>query len=182
MGAARSLPSVAPASGFDACIPVILAAEGGFVNDPRDPGGATNRGITARTLAAWRHGPVSKDDVRQLGEGEARAIYRANYWNPLRADELPRGVDLVVFDFGVNAGPARAARLLQMAIGAFPDGAIGPATLARLRSVNDIEALIRRLGALREGYYRSLDTFRHFGPGWLKRVGEITRRALAMAR
>jgi lysozyme family protein len=181
MGAPQAA-GAAPASRFEACLSVILAAEGGFVNDPRDPGGATNLGITARTLAAWRHAPVSTDDVRHLGRGEAAAIYRAHYWNTVRGDDLPGGVDLMVFDFGVNAGPARSVRLLQEAIGAFPDGAIGPATLRVVRGVNDIGGLVDRLAAARVSYYRGLSTFGAFGRGWLKRVEQVRVKARAMVR
>ena len=170
----------APASRFEDCLAVILAAEGGFVNDPRDPGGATNLGITARTLAAWRHAPVGTEDVRHLGRGEAAAIYRAHYWNTIRGDDLPAGVDLMVFDFAVNAGPARAVRLLQEAVGAFPDGAIGPATLRAVRGVDDTAALVDRLAAGRIAFYRSLSTFAAFGRGWVKRVEQVKRMARGM--
>lgn len=181
---ARGLPVAAPmpaatASNFAACIPVILAAEGGFVDDPRDPGGATNHGITQRTLAAWRQAPVTTQQVRALDATEAAAIYRAQYWAPLGCDALPRGVDLMVFDFGVNAGPARSLRLLQRAVGALPDGTLGPATLAKLRAA-DPRAVIETLAALRLEYYRALPGFATFGRGWTSRVAAIRRQALLM--
>ena len=164
MGAPHPLASVAPPSRFEACIPLILAAEGGFVNDPRDPGGATNHGITRRTLAEWRGQPVSIAEVRALSVAEAGAIYRARYWAPLGCDALPAGVDLMVFDFGVNAGPARALRLLRQASGGTP--------------VETIE----RYAAARIAYYHSLPGFAAFGRGWLKRVAQIRATALAHQR
>jgi lysozyme family protein len=175
-----NLPAPAPASRFEACIPVILAAEGGFVNDPRDPGGATNHGITLRTLADWRHRDVSVAEVRALSVAESAAIYRARYWAPLQCDALPAGVDLMVFDFGVNAGIGRSARLLQAAVGAVPDGKLGPATLAKVAAVPPRE-LVARLAEARLDYYRRLPTYGAFGRGWTARVADVKRRALAMA-
>jgi len=149
---------------FAACLPVILAAEGGFVNDPRDPGGATNRGVTIGTLREWRKRPVTVDDVRRLTVEEAGAIYRARYWSPLGCDTLPAGVDLMAFDFGVNAGPGRAARYLKAA---------GHGTPAEI---------IDRFAVARVAYYRSLKTFSVFGRGWLKRTEEVRQIAQRMAR
>ena len=108
------------------------------------------------------------------------ATYRTHYWNTIRGDDLPAGIDLMVFDFGVNAGPARAVRLLQEAVGAFPDGAIGPATLRAVRGVNDTAALVDRLAAARIAYYRSLGTFAAFGCGWVKRVEQVRQKARGM--
>jgi lysozyme family protein len=164
---------------FGACLPVILRAEGGFVNDPRDPGGATNMGITYRTLAEWRHEPVSIEDVRLLSEAEAGAIYEAHYWTPLRCDALPRGVDLMVFDFGVNAGVAQAARTLQRCLGLPPDGIVGPATI-RAAFTAPVE-LIGRLAEARLDYYRRLPTWPAFGKGWASRVADVKARARRMA-
>jgi lysozyme family protein len=180
MGAPAAFMAAAAPANFDGCIKVILAAEGGFVNDPRDPGGATNRGITARTLAAWRKQEVTVADVRALGVEEAAAIYRARYWDPLRCGEMPAGVDLMVFDFGVNAGPARSARLLQQAVGAVPDGAIGSATLAKVTAA-DPRQVIGQLAQARLAYYRALPTFGAFGRGWTSRVADVQQKALRMA-
>lgn len=149
------------------------------MNDPRDPGGATNRGITRATLAAWRGRPVTVAEVRQLGVAEAGQIYRARYWKPLRCDDLPAGVDLMVFDFGVNAGIGRSARLLQAAVGAKPDGLIGPATLTSVKQVAP-GTLVNRLAQARLDFYHRLPTYRAFGRGWTNRVADVKRRALAM--
>jgi hypothetical protein len=101
------------AANFDRALTLVLQSEGGYADDPRDPGGATNRGITRATLARWRGRPVSKAELRALGRAEAAAIYRALYWDALRGDDLPAGLDIALFDYGVNSGPARAARTLQ---------------------------------------------------------------------
>src|SRR5215213_8289929 len=103
---------------FDTCVAFTLREEGGYVDDPADPGGATNMGITLATLRAWTHEPaLGPVQVRGMSRAEAAAIYRAMYWSPLHGAALPSGVDLSVCDFGVNAGMRRSAVLLQEALG-----------------------------------------------------------------
>ena len=118
---------------FDTCLAFTLREEGGYVDDPADPGGATNMGITLATYREWSDDPAfGPIRVEDMTERTARAIYRSLYWNPLRADALPIGVDLSVFDMGVNAGIWRSAHLLQRALGFTGeevDGSIGPETL-----------------------------------------------------
>ena len=102
---------------FDACLAFTLREEGGYVDDPADPGGATKMGITLATYRQWSDDPeLGSAQVRDMTERTARAIYRSLYWNPLRADALPIGVDLSALDMGVNAGIWRTARLLQRAL------------------------------------------------------------------
>ena len=156
---------------WNACLAFVLAAEGGYVDDPLDPGGATNMGITLQELSQWRHAAVTKADVQALGRDEAAAIYRTNYWNATRCADLPAGVDLMVFDAAVNNGCGRAARFLQHAVGATADGSIGPATLAAV-TADKGAALIAEIAAAREVFYRSLASFGHFGVGWLARLRE----------
>jgi len=166
---------------FDLCIEQILTHEGGFVNHPRDPGGATNMGITLRTLRAWRDEDLTEDDVRNLKRDEAKDIYRSLYWNLMKCDDLPKGVDLMVFDFGVNAGPRASIQILQRAAGAEADGSIGPLTLRAVRSTEP-KALIDALARMRVDFYRKLTTFETFGRGWEKRVDEIRKQALLMVQ
>ena len=111
--------------------------------------------------------------MKALGEDEAREIYFASYWNALNCDALPGGVDLVVFDFGVNAGPGRAARLLQRVVATHGDGVVGPATIAAASALDPADA-IRRLSSLRLDYYRSLKTWKTFGAGWAARTGAVS--------
>jgi lysozyme family protein len=166
---------------FAACVAEVLRHEGGYVDHPRDPGGCTNRGITRRTLEGWRREPVTCADVRALTEAEARAIYRAHYWNTVHGDEVPAGIDLVTFDAAVNSGRRRAALWLQQALGVTADGVIGPRTLRAARGANDRAAIIARACELRLAFLRSLDTWPHFGRGWSRRVREVRATALAMA-
>jgi lysozyme family protein len=165
---------------FERAVEVILTQEGGYSDHPDDPGGATNMGITHRTLAEHRGvESVTKDDVKQLSREEAREIYHARYWRAMSCDELPAGVDLQVFDFGVNAGPVRSIRLLQRCVHVKEDGIIGPITLAAVRAT-DRQRLIRALSDARLEYYRSLSTWETFGRGWTRRTDEVREAALRM--
>ncbi|WP_372425209.1 glycoside hydrolase family 108 protein [Salinarimonas chemoclinalis] len=181
-----AVPSPAPSTAdadrrFDACVTIVLQLEGGYVDDPHDPGGATNMGITLNTLRDWRKDQsLGPDDVKALTETEAKAIYRANYWNPMQCDGLPAGVDLSVFDFGVNAGPSRSVKLLESLVGTAQDGIMGPQTLAAT-AAQDAPDLIRRFADGRIAYYRSLSGWDRYGNGWTNRTNTVEKDALAMA-
>ncbi|HXQ16600.1 MAG TPA: glycosyl hydrolase 108 family protein [Caulobacteraceae bacterium] len=165
---------------FEACLPVILASEGGFVDDPHDPGGATNLGITLATLSGWLGRPASIAEVEALTSTAVAPIYLARYWNPSHACDCPGGVDLMVFDEAVNQGVGRAIASLQAALGVTADGAFGPATKAAL-STADPASLVRAVAANREAHYRALPTFPRFGRGWLARLARTTGLALTMS-
>lgn len=165
---------------FQTALAAVLRHEGGFADHPDDPGGATMMGITRATLAEWRGRPVTRDEVRALSRAEAAAIYRARYWDRIRADELPAGLDLAVFDLAVNSGPGRAVRLLQRVLAVPADGLIGPRTLAAARAA-DSAASIRALCAARRAFLQSLPAHGVFGRGWARRVAAIEARALALA-
>lgn len=165
---------------FGRALTLVLKHEGGYVDHPADPGGATNRGITLATLSAWRGRKVTKAEVRALTEAEAAVIYRANYWNVIKGDDLPAGLDYAVFDFAVNSGPARAAKHLQALVGTAADGLIGPKTLAVVRAKEPTD-LIRRLTRSRLDFLSALPTWPTFGKGWRARVQGVEKDALAMA-
>jgi len=164
---------------FTSCLDVVVGAEGGFVDNPADPGGATKFGITIKTLAAWRRKPVSVVDVRALTLREASEIYKAAYWDPMRCGDLPHGIDLMMFDCGVNAGPRHAVIALQQALGLNCDGLIGPETLAAARAA-DRRSLILALARHRVEFYRGLPGWAIFGKGWGHRVEAVQQAALAM--
>lgn len=166
---------------FNAALAFVLRFEGGYVDHPADPGGATNMGITRASLADWRGKPVSKDDVRSLSRVEAGAIYRARYWDAVRGDELPSGVDLAVFDLGVNSGPSRAIRLLQRAVGVAEDGRLGPLTLAASHRA-DAARLVASLCGLRRDFLRAMPTFAVFGRGWMARIDALEHQANRLSR
>lgn len=164
---------------YQNCLNLVLIHEGGFVNDPRDNGGATNKGVTQAVYDAWRvsHGLEARS-VKFINDAELGGIYGLNYWARIRGDDLPAGVDYAVFDFAVNSGVNRASRYLQMVIGVAADGKIGPATIAAIR--NPLAAI----GALcdkRLAFLRGLDDFDHFGKGWTSRVNDVAAKAKGMA-
>lgn len=168
---------------FDRALKVILRHEGGFVNDPQDPGGMTNLGVTKNTWESWVGHPVTEADMRALTPGLVSLLYRKRYWDKLRCDELPPALALCVFDFGVNAGPARAARYLQRLAATPDDGEIGPKTIEAVKAWVagvGVAETVRQYQEARRGYYRQLSTFPRFGRGWLRRVDETESEALRM--
>jgi lysozyme family protein len=164
---------------FAACIPIILESEGGYVNDPRDPGQATNLGITRAVLSEWQGHPASIDEVKHLTRETASRIYQINYYGPVHGPELSAGLDLMVFDAAVNHGVGRAIRFLQRAAHVADDGHFGPITLAAVLAAPAAD-LINAYHDAREAFYRSLPTFGHFGKGWIARNDRTRTLALAM--
>lgn len=161
------------------CLETILHHEGGYVNHPKDPGGETNLGVTKRVYEEFG----GTKDMKDLTREDVEPIYKKNYWDRLKGDDLPAGLDLCVFDFGVNAGTGRAAKYLQSLIGTTPDGGIGPNTLAKVSEYvkeNGLKNTIENYSKARQEYYESLSTFDTFGKGWTRRVKETEELALEM--
>ena len=161
------------------CLETILHHEGGYVNHPKDPGGETNLGVTKRVYEDFG----GTKDIKDLTREDVEPIYKKNYWDRVKGDDLPAGLDLCVFDFGVNAGTGRAAKYLQTMIGTVADGGIGPNTLKKLNDYveeHGIEDAIKNYQSDRQKYYESLSTFDTFGKGWTRRVDETTELALEM--
>jgi lysozyme family protein len=167
---------------FRRCLAETLRHEGGWADHPKDPGGATMKGVTLATFRAFKGNPnATKAELRAISDADVEAIYRTGYWDKTRCDDLPAGVDLMVFDLAVNSGPARAAKFLQAAVNAEADGIIGPATLANVAALPPAEIVIR-LRNRRERFFRSLSTFNTFGRGWLRRLAEVSDLADRWAR
>ncbi|WP_457812029.1 glycoside hydrolase family 108 protein [Sinorhizobium meliloti] len=171
-------------SSFKAALARVLVHEGGYVNHPRDPGGATNQGITQRTYDAYRRSKkLTPRSVQKLTAPERDAIYRRQYWDAIKGDKLPAGVDYVVFDGAVNSGPKQSIKWLQRALGSAYrgqiDGVIGLATFAALEATEDHDALIDRISDRRFAFLRALETWEDFGGGWTRRVGNV--RAIGKA-
>lgn len=175
---------------FKNCVAYVLQREGGFVNDPADPGGATNLGITIAVLKAWRGRAVSVADIKNLSKAEAEKIYHARYWKAAWCDALPAGVDLLVFDAAVNSGVTPALSALEKRIGigvpprriahrAAPQQHFEPEALltSRLRTLC-MPAVICGYCEDRRAFYRGLRTFSHFGKGWLRRVDKTQQLAM----
>jgi lysozyme family protein len=162
---------------FHSAVSWLLQQEGGFVNHPSDPGGATKYGITLDTLSRWRKKPVEPDDVKILDVKEAMAIYKEWYWDKVQGDKLPHGLSFVVFDCAVNQGTDRAARFLQEVLHVTVDGVIGPKTIAMI-SKFPLDFVIKDFQIRRINHYIGLPHYSQFGKGWLRRVLEGTVRAL----
>jgi lysozyme family protein len=151
---------------FTACLAHVLKFEGGRSNDPQDPGGRTNKGITQATYDSYRdRKSLPRTDVFEIGADEVADCYRHDYWDKVRGDALRSGEDLAVFDYAVNSGPSRALHAL---------------TAANVPST-DAHSVIQGICASRLAFMRSLSTWPHFGAGWGKRVADVQRFSLEMA-
>lgn len=146
---------------FDQAFERVIGHEGGYVNNPKDPGGETKYGISKR---AYPH-----LNIKTLTLADAKAIYRRDYWERTRCPELPAGVAFEVFDAAVNSGPGQATRWLQRAVGVADDGVIGPITLAAVRRL-DPQALQARYNGQRLDFMTRLSTWEAFGRGWARRI------------
>lgn len=167
---------------FQACLPLLLKDEGGYSDDPRDPGGATNLGVTLATARAYGldqdgDGDVDKADVRALGPAAVAEVYHRGYWLAASADACPPGLDYMVFDCAVNQGVGRAVRFLQTTAGVVADGLAGPATLAAVGRLDAARA-IPAFAELRRRHYAGLPSFPRFGKGWLNRLARVEGAAL----
>jgi hypothetical protein len=164
---------------FDACMPFIFKAEGGYSDNANDPGGPTNFGITLATLKAYDGDQnLTADAVKALTPEMAKEIYRTAYWNRMQCGSLPPGLDLEVFDFGVNAGPSEAVKTLQKIVGVTQDGSIGPITLAALGQLKPKD-VIGRYSDARLAFYKAVNN-PEFEQGWANRVSQIQTAALNM--
>ena len=168
------------ASNFPAALAATLAYEGLWSDDPRDPGGATMKGITLARYRAWkRDQSITPGQLRNIGDDEVKAIYKTGYWDTVRGDDLPAGLDFAVFDFAVNSGPARAVKALQRILGVREDGILSTITLNAVRGRNTGQ-LIDALTAARLAFVRSLGTFGAFGKGWTRRIEGVQVKAHTM--
>ena len=175
---------------FEKCLEVILEHEGGYVDHPKDPGGATNYGVTIGVAKKLKldidgDGDVDKNDVKLFTPEIVEPVYRKKYWDKINGDELPNGIDLCVFDWGVNSGPGRAAKYLQKIVGALPDGDIGSETIKAVKNACanvGTDRIIKQYCKDRQEYYESLKTFKHFGRGWTRRNKETEEKALKMVK
>lgn len=168
---------------FERALPVILANEGGFVEDPDDPGGATNKGITQQTYVDWlRSTGDDARSVRDITDAEVAAIYASRYWLEAHCDELPWPLALAHFDAAVNHGPRRAMRMLQAVVGTATDGLWGPRTAAAV-SAMDPDRLLEELLWERLKVYAETTIHRQasrkFLPGWILRTVRMRERCMA---
>ena len=187
-GASAPIPGLPADPDFDRALAHVLEMEGGWTDDPYDPGGPTNYGITLAVYARERGVDITsanlaqlKAELRSIPQDTVRRIYFERYWRPASCPQMPPALALFHFDAAVNQGVTGAARLLQEAAGAFVDGEVGPETLGKA-AVQPITTTLSRYAEARRRHYRSLSTFWRFGRGWLARVDRTLAAALAIAR
>jgi lysozyme family protein len=168
------------AENCDEAIRRVLAAEGGYVNHPSDPGGPTNFGITLADYRRYVKADASAADVRAMKPDDAKAIYRDKYWGAMRCDELPAGVDYCVFDYAVNSGTGRVPKVMQRLLGLSVTGRIDAVTLAAAHS-REPRALVQAICDERLRFLQGLKIWPVFGKGWTRRVAEVRAGALALA-
>lgn len=146
----------------------VLSHEGGYVNDPRDPGGETKFGIAKRSYPGV--------DIKALTRQDAIAIYERDFWRRVQGDKLPRPFAFQALDAAVNHGIGNAVRWMQRAAGVADDGVIGPITLAAVARAEPAD-LVLNFNAERLEFYARLQTFDTFGRGWTRRVAGNLRYA-----
>ena len=165
---------------WDNCFNMVLQHEGGYVNDPRDPGGRTNLGVTQRAWEAYWNRSSSEEEMRRLTPNIVKPFYKAMYWDKIKGDQLPAGVDYAAYDLAVNSGTGRAAKYLQQIAGVIADGVIGPKSLEAIKAC-DPEQTVQALCDMRLDFLKRLPTFETFGKGWSRRVAEVKDKASGMA-
>jgi lysozyme family protein len=164
---------------FDKCLAFVLKEEGGNDDDPNDHGGRTSRGIIQREWDVFiKTHPDRPSDVWKASDEDIKTIYHDEYWQP-HCPSLPNGLDLVFFDFAVNAGVSRAIRTLQLVTGTTVDGVWGPNTEAAVKAVDPKDA-INQYHTQRENFYKSLAQFSRYGKGWLNRNDACWKEAVLM--
>ena len=165
---------------FEKSLTELLKLEGGYVNHPQDPGGRTNLGVTQTVWEDWLDRSVSEAEMKALTPAKVAPLYREMYWDRVKGDKLPSGVDYCVFDAAVNSGVSRAAKWLQTTVGAVADGAIGEQTLKQMLLTNPL-MVIDKYSAIRLEFLKGRSTWPTFGKGWERRVEEVKATANSFA-
>jgi lysozyme family protein len=171
---------------FEQALRQVLKSEGGFQTDINDLGnklpdgraGCTNLGVTQAAWEKYVGHPVTWNDMRALTPETISPFYKRRYWDVVRGDDLPAGLDYIMFDFAINAGPGRAVKLLQECVGEAADGVLGPISMSTIKSMPVVK-LIESFTSAKQKYYKSLNnpTYEH---GWLSRAEIVENNALKM--
>jgi len=148
---------------FDQCFEKLIAHEGGVSENPKDPGGLTNYGISQRAYPNL--------DIRSLTLAEVKQLYKRDYWDRAQCDQLPSQLSYLVFDAAVNSGIGQSIRFLQRAVGVADDGVMGAVTLSAIKRL-DAESLCARFIGQRLDFMTRLSTFDVFGKGWSRRLAD----------
>jgi lysozyme family protein len=165
---------------WEQCFALVLKHEGGFVDHPRDPGGMTNLGVTRKNWEAYLSRDVTEAEMRALTPEIVKPFYKKNYWDKIKGDDLPSGVDYAAYDLAVNSGTGRAAKYLQQIAGVTADGVIGPKSLEAIQKC-DAEDTVDEICNMRMDFLKNLNTFDTFGKGWTIRVNDVKAKATEMA-
>lgn len=166
-------------SNWDRCFEMVIIHEGGYTDNPIDPGGSTNWGCTKAVWEQYVGHSVTKDDIKSLTKEDVKPLYKKRYWDAIYGDALPSGLDYCIFDCAINSGVGRASKFIQEIVGVPADGAIGNNTISAIVQINPI-TLINEFSNKRQSFLESLKTFATFGKGWTKRVLEVRNKSLDM--
>lgn len=165
---------------FDAAFDHVIGAEGGYTNDVHDAGGPTNWGITQAVLSEWRHKKVTADDVKNLTKDEAKVIYLAKYWIPMRLDKVPSFLlQVLLFDQGVNRGPVTAVKEFQKVLKIEDDGLIGKDTLAAIAKWDERDLALEYCFDMQDDYIaimKAKPTQVKFIAGWINRSQALIKK------
>lgn len=164
---------------YEKSLKAVLVHEGGYVNNPKDPGGMTNLGCTKTVWESWVGHPVDEKTMRGLTPADVAPLYKQKYWDKVNGDDLPAGVDYVVFDCAINSGTGRATKFLQECVDVTADGAIGSGTMAAVKAMPPAD-LVKKFSEKRLAFLQSLPTWGTFGKGWGSRVAEVEDVGLKM--
>jgi len=165
---------------WETAFQMVLKHEGGFVNHPKDPGGMTNLGVTKKVWEEFVGREVDEREMRALTPDAVKPLYKKNYWDKIKGDQLPSGVDYAAYDLAVNSGVGRAAKYLQQIAGVPADGVIGPKSLEAINACPAGE-MVDALCDMRLDFLKRLPTWNTFGKGWERRVVEVKQKASTMA-
>lgn len=154
---------------FDDAFALLIGHEGGYVDDPNDPGGETKFGISKRAYP--------REDIPNLTLERAKELYRRDYWGPAACDAVPDCIKFDLFDTAVNSGPKQAIRLMQRVLGVVDDGIVGPRTLMAAQSMPPAR-LVAWFNAERLEFMVTLNNWRHHGGGWARRIAANIKRGV----
>lgn len=166
---------------YENCLKSVLLSEGGYVNDPHDPGGPTNMGITLRTYRKHYGMRKTRYNLKRITFQEVAYIYRISYWNTCKCDILPYGVDLITFDSSVHSGPFKAIKWLQAAVGVKQDGIIGPITMEAIIKT-PAARIVRKMLPNRLRFLEKLRGWWRYGIGWRRRINRLESQSLMMIK
>jgi len=164
---------------WETAFQMVLKHEGGFVNNPKDPGGMTNLGVTKRVWEEFVGREVDEREMRALTPDAVKPLYKKNYWDKIKGDQLPSGVDYAAYDLAVNSGVGRAAKYLQQIAGVPADGLIGPQSIEAINAC-PAEKVVDALCDMRLDFLKRLPIWNTFGDGWERRVVEVRQKASTM--